>query len=124
MNNEYLETLFEKHKDKFVEKDIKCIEDLKYYLYEVLKSNTMFDFGVDINIDFLLNKCVLNVEKCPQSIAINLYNLAKDMDFEDYDDEEQIIVDLENAMYWLKATAENKYNQEFFRTLYRILERL
>ena len=77
----------------------------------------MFD-GVEImkNIEF---------EKCPQEIAKRLYELAKDMDCADYEEEkEKILSELENALYWLKATASNEYNNEYFRTFYQILENI
>lgn len=65
------------------------------------------------------------LEKSPAEIAARLYELSKDMDFMDYEDEkEQILSDLENALYYLKAVSENKYNSEYFRTFYRLLERL
>lgn len=65
------------------------------------------------------------VEKYPQEIAERLYELAKDMDCMDYEDEkEEILTDLENALYNLKTICENKYNYEYYTTLYRILERI
>lgn len=65
------------------------------------------------------------IEKHPQEIAEKLYNLAKDMDFSDYEEEkEQIITKLENALYHLKTVAQNEHNHEYFRTFYRILERI
>ena len=67
----------------------------------------------------------MNFEKYPQEIAEKLYELSKDMDYMDYEDEkEQVIADLENALYWLKGTAENEHNFDYFRTFYRILERI
>lgn len=65
------------------------------------------------------------IEKFPDEIANKLFELAKDMDFADYEeDKEKILSDLENALYYLKAVAENPYNAEYFRTLYRILENI
>ena len=65
------------------------------------------------------------IEKFPDEIANKLFELAKDMDFQDYEEEKkQILSDLENALYYLKAVAENPYNNEYFRTLYRILENI
>lgn len=67
----------------------------------------------------------IEFEKCPQEIAERLYELAKDMDCMDYEEEkETIISELENALYWLKAAASNEYNNEYFRVLYNILERI
>lgn len=64
-------------------------------------------------------------EKYPQEIAERLYELAKDMDYMDYEEEkEQILANLEDALYDLLAIAQNEYNKESYRTLYRILERL
>lgn len=65
------------------------------------------------------------IEKHPQEIANKLFELSKDMDFADYEeDKEKILSDLENALYYLKAVAENPYNAEYFRTLYKILENI
>lgn len=65
------------------------------------------------------------IEKFPDEIANKLFELAKDMDFQDYEEEKkQILSDLENALYYLKAIAENPYNNEYFRTFYRILENI
>lgn len=65
------------------------------------------------------------IEKYPQEIAEALYEQAKDMDYMDYEDEkEEVLADLENALYNLKAICENEYNKNCYRTLYRILERI
>lgn len=65
---------------------------------------------------------VLN-DKDNREIAEILFENAKDMDFADYeDDKEQIINDLENAIYYLKTIAKNEYNQEYFRTFYNVLQ--
>ena len=66
-----------------------------------------------------------NIEKYPQEIANKLYELAKDMDYMDYEEEkEEILRDLENALYYLKAICENPYNNDYFRTFYKILENI
>ena len=63
------------------------------------------------------------IEKSEQEIAINLYELAKDMDYMDYEDEkDQILSDIENTLYYLKAIAQNEYNADYFRTFYNILQ--
>ena len=65
------------------------------------------------------------VEKYPQEIANNLYELQKDMDWMDYEEEkEEILQDLENALYYLKALCENPYNNDYFKTFYKILENI
>lgn len=65
------------------------------------------------------------IEQFPQEIAQKLYELSKDMDFMDYEDEKELVLaDLENALYYLKAICENEYNNNYFRTLYKILERI
>jgi len=65
------------------------------------------------------------VEKSPCEIAESLYETSKDMDYMDYEDEkEQVIADLENALYHLKTVCENEHNQNYFRTFYKILERI
>jgi len=65
------------------------------------------------------------IEKYPQEIAEKLYNLQLDMDWMDYEEEkEQIVNDLENAIYYLKSVCENEYNANYFRTFYKILENI
>lgn len=65
------------------------------------------------------------VEVYPQEIAEKLYELAKDMDYMDYEyDKKRVIADLEDALYVLKACAENTMNFDYFRTMYKTLERL
>ena len=66
-----------------------------------------------------------NFEKYPQEITEKLFELSKDMDCMDYEEEEEKIkTDLENAIYYIKTICENEYNAEYFRTFYRILERI
>ena len=64
------------------------------------------------------------VESYPCEIAEKLIEISKDMDFLDYEDIEKIKSDLENALYYIKTVAENEYNQEYFRTFYKVLENL
>ena len=65
------------------------------------------------------------MEKSPQEIALALYENIKDMDYMDYEDEkESVLNDFENALYYLKAVASNEYNADYFRTFYKALERL
>lgn len=64
-------------------------------------------------------------ENEPWKIAEKLYELTKDMDFADYEEtKEKEIAELENAMYQLKAMAENEYNQDYWRTLWNCLKRI
>jgi hypothetical protein len=56
-------------------------------------------------------------------IALHLYNLSCDMDFMDYEEvKDQTIVEIENCLYYLKTVAQNKYNDEYFRTFLKCLE--
>lgn len=65
------------------------------------------------------------IEKHPQEISLKLYELQKDMDWMDYEEEkEQILNDLENALYYLKAICENPYNYDYFRTFYNVLQNI
>ena len=67
---------------------------------------------------------ILN-EKSVEEMSNKLYELAKDMDYMDYEDEEeQIKADIENAIYYIKAIAENEYNADYFRTFWNILQRI
>ena len=64
-------------------------------------------------------------DKSPLEIAERLYELAEDMDYMDYEDtKEQDIAELENALYWLKAAAQNDMNKDYFRYLYNMLQRI
>ena len=58
-------------------------------------------------------------------IANKLYELAKDMDYMDYEEEkEQIINEIEQGIYYIKTIAGNEHNADYFRTFYNILARL
>ena len=64
-------------------------------------------------------------EKSIEEIANTLYELSKDMDFMDYEEEkEQIKSDIENTLYYLKAIAQNEYNADYFRTFWNILQKI
>ena len=64
-------------------------------------------------------------ERSAEEVAERLYELAKDMDYMDYEDEEeQIKTDIEIAIYHLKAIAQNEYNADYFRTFYNVLQRI
>ena len=53
-----------------------------------------------------------------QAITENLYNSCCDMDFNDYTETaEKDKTQLENALYYIKACADNPYNNDYFRTL-------
>ena len=53
-----------------------------------------------------------------QAITENLYDSCLDMDLNDYTETaEQDKTQLENALYYIKACAENPYNNDYFRTL-------
>ena len=61
----------------------------------------------------------------PGEIAETLYNLCCDMDQADYGEQKaETLADLENTIYFLMATAQNKYNNDYFRTFYRCLENI
>lgn len=67
---------------------------------------------------------ILN-EKSVEEIVNKLYELSKDMDYMDYKEwEEQVKADIENAIYYIKAIAENEYNPNYFITFYNILQRI
>jgi uncharacterized protein YpuA (DUF1002 family) len=64
-------------------------------------------------------------EKSIEEIADTLYELSKDMDYMDYEDEkEQVKSDIENTLYYLKAIAQNEYNADYFRTFWNILQKI
>lgn len=65
------------------------------------------------------------VEKYPDEIAEILYNLSEDMDAQDYEEEkEKEIAELEEALYQLRAMAQNEYNKDYWRTLWNALQNL
>ena len=62
-------------------------------------------------------------QKDTMEIACKLYELAKDMDYMDYKDEkEQIINEIEQGVYYIKTIASNEHNADYFRTFYNILQ--
>ena len=64
-------------------------------------------------------------EKSIEEITDTLYELSKDMDYMDYEEEkEQVKSDIENALYYLKAIVQNEYNADYFRTFWNILQRI
>ena len=61
--------------------------------------------------------------KSVEEIIERLLELAKDMDFADYEEnEEQTKKDIKNALYNLKAYAQNEYNSDYWRTFYNLLQ--
>ena len=67
---------------------------------------------------------LINEKDCFE-LAEELYELAKDMDYNDHEEtKEKEINDLVNALYQLKANAENKYNADYWRTLWNTLQML
>lgn len=67
----------------------------------------------------------MKIEKYPGEIAETLYNLSADMDAQDYEEQkEEELKDLTNALYDLKSICENEYNHDYYRTLWKALERL
>jgi hypothetical protein len=61
--------------------------------------------------------------KSIEEVATILYNNAMDMDYMDYEDtKEEDLNDLQEALYYLKACAQNEYNSDYFRTLWNILQ--
>ena len=62
-------------------------------------------------------------QKDTMEIANKLYELAKDMDYMDYEDEkEQILNEIEQGVYYIKTIAGNEHNADYFRTFYNILQ--
>lgn len=62
-------------------------------------------------------------EQSIEKIANKLYEMAKDMDYMDYEEEkEEEMADIQNALYYLKAVAQNPYNSRYFRTFWNLLQ--
>ena len=63
--------------------------------------------------------------KSIDEIIERIVELSKDMDFADYEEtEEEERKQLEDALYQLKALAQNEYNFEYWRTLWNALQRI
>ena len=61
----------------------------------------------------------------PDEIASALYKLASDQDFNDYTEtQRQEVEQITDCLYQLKAICENKYNNDYYRTFYKCLERI
>lgn len=59
-----------------------------------------------------------------QEIAQKLYDMSKDMDFGDYEEnKEKEIKEIEETIYYLKTIALNEHNDNKFRTFCLMLER-
>lgn len=68
---------------------------------------------------------IFDFEKSTTEIAERLFELSKDMDFLDYEEEkEEIINELDNALYNIKAIVQNEYNNDYWRILYAILQKI
>lgn len=60
-----------------------------------------------------------------EELTEKLMEYSKDMDAQDYKEEhEKIKNDIENALYNLKAIAQNEYNQDYWRTFWNILQNI
>lgn len=60
-----------------------------------------------------------------EDLALRLYELTKDMDAMDYiENKEDELHDLEEALYQLKAIAQNEYNNDYWRTLWNAIQML
>lgn len=58
-----------------------------------------------------------------EEIANKLIENAKDMDFMDYEEtEEETRKQVENALYYIGACAQNEYNANYFRILIDVLD--
>lgn len=63
-----------------------------------------------------------NYRDC-QEVAERLCELCEDMDYMDYEDtKEQTIAELSEAIYQLKAMAQNEYNADYWRILWNTLQ--
>lgn len=108
-------------------------EQIVYNTEDIVNKNRDCDFG-GYTVEILSDKCewleinyshifsIVNARVTSEEIAIKLYELSKDLDFEDYEDtRESDIKTLENAIYNLKLYA-NSSND--FDELYNVLESL
>lgn len=59
-----------------------------------------------------------NIEYYPEEIAETLCGLAYEYP------EEKVVKDCEDAIAYIKTIAENPYNNEYFRTFYKVLDKM
>lgn len=72
----------------------------------------------------IYNEKLINIESTEET-AEKIYDYSKDMDYNDYETEEEkynTIKQLEEALYNLKIIAGNEYNKDYWRTLYNALQ--
>ena len=63
--------------------------------------------------------------KSIEEITERLFDLSTDMDYMDYQEQHaEIKTNIEEALYQLKAIAKNKYNAEYWRIFWNILQNL
>ena len=57
MNKEYLRNFYELYKEEFLdsEYEITSYEELEDYIFNIISCNLQYDYGVNIDIDKLLN---------------------------------------------------------------------
>lgn len=60
---------------------------------------------------------MFNTVYCPDEITMAFSSLVTDITEEEKKD-------LENGLYYLHSICENEYNSDYFRTTYKILERV
>lgn len=70
-----------------------------------------------LNMDGLRNYKDKGNYYSAEDIALALAGLAE-FDLREFDGLKE---DLENALYWLQAAAQNPYNSDYFRTIYNVL---
>lgn len=67
----------------------------------------------------------MEYEKDCAEIAQRIYELSKDMDSSDYEEEkEKELQELTNCIYYIKACAQNEYNFDYFRTFFNALQNI
>jgi C4-dicarboxylate-specific signal transduction histidine kinase len=63
--------------------------------------------------------------KSIEEITERIIELSKDMDFADYEEtEEEERKQLQDALYNIKAIAQNELNKDYWRTLWNALQRI
>ena len=65
---------------------------------------------------------MFNIEYYPEDITEKLLYLIERIDAEPV--EKQVNKDMEDCLYWILAAAQNKYNDDYWRTFYRTLENI
>lgn len=71
------------------------------------------------------NKIIILNNYDIEELSNKIFDYSKDMDCQDYEEEnEKIKSDLQEALYQIKAIAQNEYNKDCWRTFWNTLQNI